>query len=95
MVCGFTEGAGRLRNPAKELVRPAGIEPATYGFEGHAPDATTGRHRTTSSSIRELGSPRSWGWRPVLTADVRWLWASRGQVMGSRWAGLDSNLGPL
>ena len=73
------------------VVRPAGIEPATYGFEGHAPDATTGRHRTTSSSIRELGSPPSWGWRPVPTADVRWLWASRGQVMGSRWAGPNSN----
>ena len=27
------EGADGLRNPAKELVRPAGIEPATYGFE--------------------------------------------------------------
>jgi hypothetical protein len=56
---------------------PAAIGPATFGFVGHAPDATTGRHRTALSSIRELGSPRSWGWRPVPTADVRWLWASR------------------
>jgi hypothetical protein len=46
------------------------------------PTVPSDAHRTPPSSIRELGSPRSWGWRPVPTADVRWLWASRGQVTG-------------
>jgi hypothetical protein len=90
-IAGTGRGVGRSRllTPrycSASVVRPAGIEPAAYGFEGHAPDGTTGRDRTASSSIRELKSRVSGGWRPVRTGAVRWFRASRGQVTDRRLA---------
>jgi hypothetical protein len=53
------------------VVRPAGFEPATFGFVDHAPDGTTGRRRTASSSIREFERRPSCRWRPVPTGAFR------------------------
>ena len=36
---------------------PAGMESATYGFVGHAPDRTSARHRTVSPSIQGISPP--------------------------------------